>query len=275
MLGTVLSQTVTVSTSAVRLDTDAYDYDPTVPFKVTNNGTIPITIGRASTVTVGAQGGAVQGQQLDPGSTFSTIMSADALPVYGIAAAANASILTVQQADFSGANPPQWQPSDDGFLAWTDDYAGVLGGMTPTAGTIYLVRHKLRRPATVTNVLWLAVGAATAPASTYGALYSAAGNLLGVSAEFSATWSTTTGLKTIPLTTPYVAAAGDYYAAFLMGSAGAVPTLAQMSAQIVVNSSKTGLNSRFATGTTGLTAAPPGATTTATVLSNAIWSALS
>jgi hypothetical protein len=275
MFGTLLTLTVTVSSSAVRLDTDAYDYDPLVPFTVTNNGTTPITLGRTASITAGAVGGANQGQQLDPGAFASFTLTADGLPVYGIAAISNAVIVTKQTADFSGAMPPSWQPSDDGLLAWTDDYSGIVSGMTPTAGTIYLVRHRLRRPATVTNVLWSAVGAATTPASLYGALYSVAGALLGVSAEFSATWAATTGLKTIPLAVPYAAAAGEYYSAFLIGSAGAVPTLAQMSTAVGVNANKTGLNSRFATGTTGLTAAPPGATTTATVMNNALWSALS
>jgi hypothetical protein len=175
----------------------------------------------------------------------------------------------------SATSPGVWQPSDDSLISAAFDYANAASNFTVVAGTIYLVRLWVRAATTITNVGFIYNGAAATAAGTYVALYSTAGNLFGVSTDQSTNFGATGGAKFGALSTPYSAAAGQYFAAFLVNSAGTVPQLARSAAVASVNFTRTGLNSRFASGTTGLTGAPPGSTTTGAALGDAIWAGFS
>lgn len=109
------------------------------------------------------------------------------------------------------------QPHERGYLSWTQQPETTQSvGTAPPTGSMRLQRHKLRVGATITNlhVVVLTVGSGLTAGQNFLGLYDAAGNLLAQSADQSTAW-TGAGLKTTPLTTPYVAAAGDYYVGIL------------------------------------------------------------
>lgn len=270
MFATTLTQTLTVTTSAVRLDTDAFDYDPTIPFKAKNTGTVPLFVGGVGVTTA-------TGQAVQPGETYSNLLEAGSAAVYGITASTT-TVVTTQTADFSGALTSENVAADDGFAAWTGDYRSLIAGSTIVAGTSYLTRLHLRRPTTLTKAAVIYTTAASGAAGTYLALFDTAGNELAVTADASTAFSTTKGLKSANFAVPYAAAAGDYFGLYLINSASStVPVLGAHSTNdaLVVNASKTGYGARFATGPTGNTTTAPAATfTTPTADASARWFAI-
>lgn len=269
MFATTLTQTLTVTTSAVRLDTDAFDYDPTIPFKAKNTGTVPLFVGGVGVTTA-------TGQAVQPGETYSNLLEAGSAAVYGITASTT-TVVTTQTADFSGALTSENVAADDGFAAWTGDYRGLAAGSTIVAGTSYLTRLHLRRPQTLTKAAVIYTTAAGTPSGTYLALFDTAGNELAVTADASTAFSTTLGLKSANFAVPYAAAAGDYFGLYLINSGVTVPVLGAhgTTGALIANASKTGFNARFATGPTGNTTTAPAATfTTPTADASARWFAI-
>lgn len=109
------------------------------------------------------------------------------------------------------------QPNERGFISWTQQPESTQSvGTAPPTGSMRLQRHKVRKSTTITNlhVVVLTVGSGLTAGQNFLGLYDSAGNLLAQSADQSTAW-TGAGLKTTPLTTPYVAAAGDYYVGIL------------------------------------------------------------
>lgn len=114
-----------------------------------------------------------------------------------------------------------WQPSDVGWKAWTQDPLNATGSATSVSGTVYFVRLILRSAATIDN-LYVTVGAAgsglTAGQNLVG-LYTAAGVKVVEGADQTTAFGTT-GLKTVAVT-PTAVAAGHYFVAMM--SNGATP----------------------------------------------------
>lgn len=169
-----------------------------------------------------------------------------------------------------------WTASDQGLLAWTYDVSAGLNSTILTAGVLNLARIVLRQGATVSNLLMdvATAGSGLTAAQNFGALYDAAGNRVGITADQSASW-TSTGLKTMALTVPYVAAAGQYLIAML--SNGTTPPTLQRGAGLAsVNAGTAGATLRYATQGAGLTT-PPASFSPASMASNAIawWMAVS
>lgn len=109
------------------------------------------------------------------------------------------------------------QPNERGFISWTQQPETTQSvGTAPPTGSMRLQRHRIRKNTTITNlhVVVLTVGSGLTAGQNFLGLYDAAGNLLAQSADQSTAW-TGAGLKTTPLTSPYVATAGDYYVGIL------------------------------------------------------------
>ncbi|MFD5107128.1 hypothetical protein [Streptomyces cinereoruber] len=154
-----------------------------------------------------------------------------------------------------------YNPTDQGLISWTFDPAtNITAQSALTSGQLYMVRLAVRSAATVSTVV-VPVGTAgsslTAGQSLVG-LYSPTGTLLAQSADQSANW-TSTGVKSVSLTSPASVTAG-YYVVGVMSNGGTPPSLFRGSnASIGATFPNIGLsaeNSRFATHGAGLTALP-------------------
>lgn len=153
-------------------------------------------------------------------------------------------------------------PRDQGLIAWSSDPATGMDGDTPPSGDMRLVRLILRAPATITNI-WCAIvtaGAGLTAGRNLLGLYTAAGALVGQTADQTTAWGTI-GVKSAALTTPYAAAAGTYYVGFLVAGT-TPPALFATSpypgggALSPVNANLTGATGRSLYGPGGQTALP-------------------
>ncbi|WP_369042235.1 hypothetical protein [Streptomyces sp. Midd1] len=120
-----------------------------------------------------------------------------------------------------------WTPSDHGFLSWTFDPATCsTTGTTLAVGYIYLVQVILRSAATINKIAIVigTAGATLTASQCFAGLYTAAGTRAALTADMSTTWNSA-GFKAMSLTASYSAAAGRYYAAFVMNGTTS-PTLA-------------------------------------------------
>lgn len=167
-------------------------------------------------------------------------------------------------------------PSDMGYLAWSYDGLLADGSVGPAAGDIQLVRMVLRGPQTVTNIV-AAVGTAGATltsAQNFAGLYDATGTRVAVTGDQTTAWGTT-GVKTMALTAPYVAAAGYYYVALV--SNGTTPPLFRSKTNLggaFITGAAPANSYRFATNGTGTTL-PASLTLGSNVVSDkALWVAL-
>lgn len=121
------------------------------------------------------------------------------------------------------AAPPQWQPADQGLVAWNYDPSGAATTWNPTArtnGTLFLTAVLLRSPATLTHVLYGLSGAqptGLTPGQNLIGLYSSAGTLLAQTADQTPVWSDPARQKvnTVPWRHPHRVPAGRYYVVFL------------------------------------------------------------
>ncbi|MFJ1539294.1 hypothetical protein ACIODS_12195 [Micromonospora chalcea] len=108
------------------------------------------------------------------------------------------------------------RPADRGYLTWTHPpYANTGVNLIPNAGILYLRRIRRVPPAAVTSILaYVGGGGSALTAGQCGAaLYTAAGTLIGQTADQASSWQSG-GLKTMPLVGgPYQVTAGDYYVA--------------------------------------------------------------
>lgn len=149
-----------------------------------------------------------------------------------------------------------WQASDQALLAWTFDIAAAPNTTALTAGVLMMSRVVLRAPATITNLVMNVgtAGVTLTAGQNFGALYDAAGVRQGITADQSANW-TSTGLKTMPLTVPYVAPAGSYLIA-LLANGTTPPSPNRGSGIAAVNAGTAGATLRFAQTGAGLTSPP-------------------
>lgn len=183
------------------------------------------------------------------------------------------------QYPLSDVNDATFTPADHGLLAWTHDPATLRSASNATtSGTVYLMKVKIVNRSTVVSNIILGIEAAgatlTAGQNLVG-LYNSSGTRLAVSADQSANW-TSTGLKTIALTTPQTLAVGSYYVAIL--SVGTTPPQFAMGAggATSVNAGLSTGTARFLTGPSAQTSLPASITLgSQTPTSGARWAALS
>lgn len=165
--------------------------------------------------------------------------------------------------------------TDQNLIAWTFDGATTLTASTPTSGTVNMLKIWVREPATINNVAMTVITAPTAlvAAQNIAGLYDLAGNRLAVTADQTANWATT-GLKDMPLTVPYVAAAGAYYIAFV--SNGATPPAFGRGSSLAaggatVNIGLTAPDARYTTGPVAQTTLPATITMAARTIDTRAW----
>jgi hypothetical protein len=175
-----------------------------------------------------------------------------------------------------------FQPSDQNLLAWAYDAATPTNSTAlSTSGVIHLVKMNLRYAATITNILYQVntVGSGLTASQSFAGIYDSTGTLRGTSASLSTSWAATTGLYTTPLVTPYAAAAGTYYVAFVCnGTTG--PALARLNglagASSTINAGLTAANYRFAINSTANTSLPGSITLSASTQEGvSYWAAIS
>lgn len=122
--------------------------------------------------------------------------------------------VTVEGSDIAADHG--YSPADYGLLAWVGDPGYLAGSLTTTAGVIHLLKIKLPKAVTITNVVHRQTGGAISLTSgqNFAALYDTSGNRVAVTADQTTNWSTA-GYKTSPLTATYDAPTGFIYVALL------------------------------------------------------------
>lgn len=184
------------------------------------------------------------------------------------------------QYPLTAVNDPEFKATDHGLIAWTHDPAGCRAtDDAVTAGVVYLAKVKIvNRSTVVTNVLAAVTtaGATLTSGQCFAGLYNSSGTLLSATADQSTAW-TTTGLKTMALTTPQTLAVGNYYVALLAN--GTTPPRFMTGNGASASSLNAGLATsaaRFLTSGTTQTTLPASITLgSASTNSGARWAALS
>lgn len=124
-------------------------------------------------------------------------------------------------------------PEDYGHIAWNMDMSICTNNSSLVNGTLYMNRIKLRRPRKITNILFGINAIAVTPTANenFVALVNSSGSIVGSSATGSLDSKLTSlGIVTQPLSTAYVAPAGDYYVVILT-NCGTPPQLMRGSGQ--------------------------------------------
>lgn len=174
-----------------------------------------------------------------------------------------------------------FDPVDVSWVAWNYDpllITTLTDGTAPASGTVRMVRlPRLPQPTTITNILFsTGGGSGHVSGQNFAGLYDSTGNQVGVSGDITAEFGTA-GLKTIPLTTPFSAAAETYYVAILQN---AVTTgqlgLASRATNSIANAGLSMAEARFTDGPTGQTSLPATITmSTRTPVVFTTWAAVS
>jgi hypothetical protein len=170
-------------------------------------------------------------------------------------------------------------PQDQNLLAWTYDPVLQTGSTAPGAGVLNLIRVPVYRACPVTSILLEVVGAGSGLTSGQNAvgLYSAAGVLIGKSADQSPAWGSI-GLKTAALSGgPYYVSQGWVYVVILANGA-TLPGFGRATVQgsSAVNAGLTVSTARYAVNSSGQTALPSSVTMSGSTLNSvAYWAALS
>jgi hypothetical protein len=159
-------------------------------------------------------------------------------------------------------------PNDLGFIAANADpyYNATTGNALTPAGTLRLAKLTMPGPTQVTNVHFIVsvIGSVLTASQCFAGLWDGAGNLIGLSADLSASAFLTTGLATAPLNTagpnspPFLVQTPVAYVGFWYnGTTG--PTLLGARNPVVATNEINGIVnaalSRFVTANTGLTTA--------------------
>ncbi|MFD4921160.1 hypothetical protein ACFWNE_07550 [Streptomyces goshikiensis] len=179
---------------------------------------------------------------------------------------AMATLGLVTDSSTAGPAAPGWadRPADQNLLAWTYD-PNMAGHVTAqsnsgVAGRITLVRIILREAITWSNI-WIGLAGLDAGASLsncYLGVYSAAGTLMGTTADISSSLMTGATAKALPLTTPFAAPAGTYFIAMLLNGTWATNSLTfkASGAGISANAGLTAPNLRYSNMLTSQTSLP-------------------
>jgi hypothetical protein len=150
-----------------------------------------------------------------------------------------------------------YQASDLSLKAWNYDPAATSNSTLTTNGTVYLAQITLRYAQTISNLLVGVSTAATSPTAnqSFLGLYDSTGALVASTAAGAIdTALASSGLLTGTVQTPYAAAAGTYWVAFL-NNAGTAATLARASGSslTIANAGAAAASLRFAVNGTGRT----------------------
>lgn len=190
------------------------------------------------------------------------------------AIAANAAAITAQAPDNI------WGPGDLGLIAWNYEPTTASNQTAATNGTLYLMQLNLRYAKTITNLCFAITVAGTTPTASqnYLGLYNAAGTLVAATAAAALdTPTTTTGFKSIAVSTPYAAAAGKYWVGLLLNATTPAQPTRAIGTPSIPNLGLAAANLRFATNGTGLTALPGSITPASNSAASAVtyWAAAS
>lgn len=148
-------------------------------------------------------------------------------------------------------------PGRLGLLAWTLS-PNAFTGTAPVAGTLQVARLNIKTcPVTIANLVVGVVAAGTTMTSgqNFAGLYSAAGALLGQTADMSTTWNSV-GYKVMPLQAPVVYGQPWLYVAWYARATG-LPQFARAGTLGNANFGLTGTNAIYGTANTALTTALP------------------
>ncbi|MFD9920661.1 hypothetical protein ACFWXR_14405 [[Kitasatospora] papulosa] len=168
-------------------------------------------------------------------------------------------------------------PADHNLLAWSFDPSFAANTSAPVGGSVYLVRIFLRKVATVSKVVLMTVSAGSGLTAnqSYAGLYTASGARVGVTASQSSAWTTANNTLSMALTSPYSAAAGSYYVAFVSNGAtrpGFVCGTSQGTTRTAGNANLSASGYRYCIGATGQTSLPTSLSiTSATPDANSYW----
>lgn len=149
-----------------------------------------------------------------------------------------------------------WQPNDQGFIGWTSD--PVLAGSTGsslTAGTVFMNAVPIRRSMTLNAIAMqiITAGATLTAGQNFAAVYNAAGTQVAITADQSSNW-TSTGYKSMAVTTPVVLTPGIYYVALLAnGTTPPQPARGNVVSGAWYNANLSNAALRTSSGGTGLT----------------------
>lgn len=170
-----------------------------------------------------------------------------------------------------------WGPDDHGLITAVADPALMQNSQAPAggAGVLQLVRLHLPVAATITNVcLWVSTGGSgLTSGQCFAGLYTTSGNLLSATADQSTAW-TSTGLKSMALSSSQALTAGDYYVGFFANGT-TLPSFLRGVGSSAGNLGLSAANARFATAATGNTTSMPPSAGTLTGASAAFWAGLS
>lgn len=168
--------------------------------------------------------------------------------------------MRLQTTPAASDTPSIFGPEEHGFKAWA--YDPQLSGTTSTpltpAGTLFVVKFRIRKVIVVTNVeLAIITQGATLTAGQCKAALYQDGSLVGVTADQAAAW-VTTGLKTMPLVGgPFTLQPGVAHAAFWYnGTTGPAP-YRTISGSAMNNIGIAAASSRVGTADTGITTTAP------------------
>lgn len=180
---------------------------------------------------------------------------------YGMTKAVGSSVRYAREDHAHGTAPlPSTATAEDqNLLAWAYDPVHAVSFTPTSSGALSLIRVIIRKPATVTNVLYAVVNAGTGVVSgqNFIGLYDNSGIRVAQTADQTTNMGST-GIMTAAWTTPYAAAAGIYRVAILT-NASTSPNLARAGANPISGLASAGLATstlRFATFGSGLTSLP-------------------
>lgn len=177
--------------------------------------------------------------------------------------------------DVSGVN---FRPEDNGMAAWTyDPLLGVANPTTaPISQTVYMVKLKIVRNVTVSNIVCNILTAGATFTSSSAALYDNNGNKLQETASQNAVWNST-GIKTMAITSQALTV-GQYVHVAFRATATTMPRWGGViPASDMGNVGLGSTDLRFASGPTGQTAMPSSITMSSrsNYSSTYIWAGLS
>lgn len=213
------------------------------------------------------------------GLTWAAATDLTTVPTADAAAAVIGTSLLAAPADHAHGRY-NFGPTDHGMKAWSYDMSSITAGTAGADGVLQICLLHLPIAASITNVCLHVTTAGTSLTANnnIAALYTAAGALVGVTADQSVAW-TSSGYKQMALTGgPFARTAGDYYVAWWLNGSGTDPSFARSGNAASVNNGLSAPNLRFATtadvGLTNAASAPStlGAQTAASI---GWWAALS
>jgi hypothetical protein len=168
-------------------------------------------------------------------------------------------------------------PSDQGYKGWAYDPISAANNSQPTAGQPVLVKVRCTETTTVSTV-YLNVntlGSGFSASASYVALYDLSGVLLAQSNDLASVLSTT-GAKTIPLTTSPSVTGNTFYYVYIVINATTMPALNRAGNIGAINQNLGPGTYRFATLGSGISTPPASiALGSSTALSTSYWAAIS